>query len=128
VTIGYLAFRASSKSPPSAAEATYLTLFATITNLLAVGAWARVGRADPAHARSAVRRLFSIGQALTRTSQALERAIASGTPARVNQQAQVTLEEVSMAIFLVSDSIADWNEVHSEALREVLRDREGFGA
>ena len=75
-----------------------------------------------------MRRLFSIGQALTRTSQALERAIASGTPARVNQQAQVTLEEVSMAIFLVSDSIADWNEVHSEALREVLRDREGFGA
>ena len=127
ITIGYLAFRASSKSPPSALEATYLTLFATVANLLAVGAWARIGRADPAHARSAVRRVFSIGQAWTRTAQGLEQAMASGQPARISQQAKVTLEEVSMATFLVQDAISDWNEVHSEALVEILRGREGFG-
>ena len=57
----FLAVRSTGKSPPSDAENAALIAIAAGLNIIGASGLTRIGRADPRHARSAVRRLISVG-------------------------------------------------------------------
>jgi hypothetical protein len=48
--------------------------------------------------------------------------LASGKDRATITQAQIMTAEVGAAVLGLTDAINDWNEVHAEALAEVLRD------
>jgi len=52
-----------------------LVLLTALFNILGGNAFGRIGRADPKHARSAVRRLVSIGLALGAAQTEIEAAL-----------------------------------------------------
>lgn len=59
-----LAYRSQQPVPLTATEAAFLTLSASALNIAAGIGFARIGRADPTLARSAVRRLLNIGNGI----------------------------------------------------------------
>jgi Co/Zn/Cd efflux system component len=118
----YLAVRSTQSTPPSGTEAAFVTFFAAATNLLGVFAFSRVGTVSPQHARSSVRRLVTIARALTARYQNVSTTLDSGTEREKLIGASVLAAEVGTAILGITDAINDWNDVHPEALAEVLRD------
>jgi hypothetical protein len=89
-----------------------------------LGAWAfsRIGTVSPEHARSSVRRLVTIARTLTARYQTIT-TVLEGTNDRAKiTEASIITAEVSTAILGITDAINDWNEVHPEALAEVLMD------
>jgi hypothetical protein len=110
----WTAARAGSQAPPSSSE---FGIYALVSSLLSIfGGWsyARIGRTSPEHARSAVRRLLSIGRMI----RAARDSCSDG-----NQSLPQSLTEVE---WHVKDAMMDWYDVHKEALRDVLN-AEGMG-
>jgi hypothetical protein len=98
-----------------------LALFASFFNIWGGAQFARIGKADPKHARSAVRRLYTLGGSLIVASDDLKEAVAAGDDQKVVQCAYVLVSQVEAAQAHLLDAIGDWDDVHPEALREVLR-------
>jgi len=65
----------SQAVPPTVGESIFLVLLTALFNILGGNAFGRIGRADPKHARSAVRRLVSIGLALGAAQTEIEAAL-----------------------------------------------------
>lgn len=118
VTI-FLAVRSADQTPPSAAENAALVAIAAGLNIVGASGLSRIGRADPRHARSAVRRLISVGSTLATAQERLARARRGEDDLR----AAVTTAEAELVSIRphLMDSVRDWNDVHNEALREVAQ-------
>lgn len=112
----FVAYRSQGEEPPSAAEAAFLALSSSVLSIFAGSGFARIGRADPTLARSAVRRLFRIGVGVR---DSVERLDSSGHDEPTSAIAE-TVGRLSTLIPVLNDAIQDWNEVHPEALREVM--------
>lgn len=99
------------------------TLFAVVTAVLGIAGAAaagRVGRVDPSKARSAVRRLLTLGRTQGEDSLLLAEALESGDPIKLDRDARRVSANLLTGFRNLEDAIEDWNDVHPEALREVL--------
>ncbi len=122
LAVGYLAWRTTQPTPASAGEAGIFTLIAGATNILGAFAFSRIGAVSPQHARSSVRRLRTLANILATRYDTMNTTLASGKDRTTIIQAQIMTAEVGAAVLGLTDAINDWNEVHAEALAEVLRD------
>jgi len=96
-----IAYRSGQDEPPSAAESAFLVLASSALSIAGAAMFARIGRADPRHARSAVRRLISIGRDAGLATQQLELAIeADDIRALRNAAVTVNAQLVSMQLHL----------------------------
>lgn len=118
----YLAIRSSQPTPQTATEAGLFAVLAALANILGAIAFARVGTVTPQHARSSVRRLLTVARTLTTRYTSMTRILDSGSDKLAATEARIMTAEVQTAILSLQDAINDWNEVHGEALAEVLRD------
>jgi hypothetical protein len=111
--------RSSGKTPPSSSELAVLLALGAVLQVAGGASFGRVGRVDPQKALSAVRRLVSTGLAVRDLRAGLAGAQAGATAAT-----QRTLGQVDAALAVISrqleDAVRDWNDVHPEALKEVL--------
>jgi len=122
VAVVYLAIRSTQPTPQSASEAGAVAFIATVATILGSAAFATIGRVTPQHARSAVRRLLTVAQSLTTRYTRMTTVLGEGNDRSVAVEARIMNAEVESALLTLRDSINDWNEVHGEALAEVLRD------
>lgn len=122
LAVGYLAWRSTQPTPLPAAEAGIFSLIAGATNILGAFAFSRIGAASPQHARSSVRRLRTLARILATRYDTMNTVLAAGKDRASVVQAQIMTAEVGAAVLGLTDAINDWNEVHAEALAEVLRD------
>ncbi len=120
--VGYLAYASAQPTRQSPTDASFVAVLAALANVFAAFAFARVGTVTPTHARSAVARLLRVARTLTTRYTRMTEAIQNGSDRIVATEARVMNAEVFTAILTLSDAINDWNEVHGEALAEVLRD------
>jgi hypothetical protein len=119
----YLAIRSTQKVQPSASEAGLVTLVATVTSLMGSAFFARIGRADPRQARSAVRRLLEIGQPLAKRLERMEPLMAGGTTEALTIESRALAVEVVAALRGLEGSIAEWNAIHEHTLAEVMAEQ-----
>jgi hypothetical protein len=122
VAVLYLAWRSTQPTPQTPAEAGVATLVIGVSNVLGAYAFSRIGTVSPEHARSSVRRLVTIAKTLTIRYRSINAALDGGTDRAKIIEASIISAEVGTAILGITDAINDWNEVHPEALVEVLRD------
>lgn len=101
-----------------------MAFVATVANILGSVAFARIGSVTPQHARSSVRRLLTLARSLATQYTRMNTALAAGNDRTTVTQARIMTAEVETALLTLRDAINDWNEVHGEALTEVLRDVE----
>jgi len=110
----WIGARSVSNKPPGGSETMVALLFASVLQVVGGSAFSRIGNVDKNHARSAVRRLVRVGVAITNARVRLE-TVDPETPPIASAKAMLF-----EAQFAVGDGIADWNDVHEAALREVL--------
>lgn len=101
----------SVKQPPSEPEAAALVLLSSVFQITGGTLFGRIGRTDANHARSEVRRLITIGRSLGQSRNLLQ----SGDSNDLSVDRQ--LAGVSLQL---EDAIRGWNDVHKEALDEVM--------
>lgn len=118
--VSILVWTAYRSPQPSPSEMALLALFASAFNVWGGAQFAKIGKADPKHARSAVRRLLSIGQTLNLAGGSLQEAISQQDDFRIAVDARILVRQVDAAQLQLFDAIGDWDDVHPEALREVL--------
>lgn len=118
----YLAYQSVQPKPQTVTDAVVFAVLAALANVFAAFAFASVGAVTPTHARSAVARLLRIARTLTTRYTKMTEELETGTDRAVAVEARVMTAEVLTAILTLNDAITDWNEVHGEALTEVLRD------
>jgi len=119
--VGILVWTAFRSPQPTPSEMALLALLASTFNIWGGAQFASIGKADAKHARSAVRRLYTLGESLNLASETLQTAMLTDEVQRVGECTQVLLSQVGSAQAHLLDAIGDWNDVHPEALREVLR-------
>jgi hypothetical protein len=105
-------------------ESSLFALLTAVLNIAAAWAFGTVGRVDPKHARSAVRRLLTIGRTQAEDMVRLERALAVGDAIILEAEVRRASADLRTGYEQVLDGIRDWNDVHTEALREVLYNEE----
>ena len=106
---------------PPPGQLAFLQLLASAFNILGAVQFARIGKADPKHARSAVRRLYTVGVSLTVASEGLKSALETQDRQKTAECVQVILSQVEAAQRHLIDAVTDWEDVHPQALREVRR-------
>lgn len=116
----WLGLRSASPKPPSGSESAVLVIFSAALQIAGGATFASVGRADPGHAQSAVRRLIRVGTRAKESEGLVQHAIEFG-----NSTAQKrALGQVSVSLSVIQedamDAIADWNYFHTEALKELV--------
>jgi hypothetical protein len=116
----WAAYHTGGNKPLSGGEAAALVLVAATLNIAGGIAFGRVGRAQPQHARSAVRQLLALGRTLRRATERLQQCLASDDDTEIRIAAEVVSESISSCEIQVRNAISDWNEVHRDALREVV--------
>jgi len=116
----FIAYRSRQHFPPTAPEDSFLVFTSSALNVGGAYLFSRVGRADPRHARSAVRRLLTIGRTVGIAADRLAQGMPSGRPNAVRDAAIEAHAYLVAAQEALGDSLQDWNDVHKEALREVL--------
>ncbi len=124
LAVVYLALRSTQPTPQTAAEAGLVAFVATVANILGSVAFARIGSVTPQHARSSVRRLLTLARSLATQYTRMTTVLADGNDRSAATQARIMTAEVETALLTLRDAINDWNEVHGEALAEVLRNVE----
>jgi hypothetical protein len=119
--VGILVWTAFRSPQPAPGEMALLALLASAFNIWGGAQFASIGKADAKHARSAVRRLYTVGRSMVVASDDLRVAMASEDQERAAQCVYVLISQVEAAHAHLIDAIGDWDDVHPEALREVLR-------
>ena len=119
--VGILVWTAFRSPQPTPGEMALLALFASFFNIWGGAQFASIGKADAKHARSAVRRLYTVGRSLHAASGDLRTSLSSDDHQTVVECARVLLSQVDSAEAHLFDAIGDWDDVHREALREVLQ-------
>lgn len=97
-----------------------MVVVSSVLNVLGGTAFGRIGRVQPGHARSAVRRLLRVGRQVRTGRLDIEDSVSSGQAADLRAallRLDVRLDDLEGVL---KDAIADWNDVHGEALRKVL--------
>jgi hypothetical protein len=122
----FLGYRSQSDKPPSSSEAAFLVLAASLLGIASTGLFTKVGRADPSHAKSAVRRLLSTGQSLEVAVHELDRALADDTQPVLHDSVVSARAQLRTIQRPLVDAIQDWNDIHREALAEVLEGQRGI--
>lgn len=116
----WLGIRSASKTPPNATESGVLVIFAGVLQIMGGAAYSRVGRADPGHARSSVRRLLQIAARTSQARQQVEAAYDEQGPSK----SKAVLGQVSVHLSYIEDAamlaVEDWNEFHEDALRDIV--------
>lgn len=102
----------STTTPPSGTEAVALALLSSILQITGGTLFGKVGRTDANHARSEVRRLMTIGGSIRQVRILLQ------SDTNHSFAAEQQLDLVTMQI---QDSILGWNDVHKEALEELVK-------
>jgi hypothetical protein len=119
--VGILVWTALRSPQPTPGEMALLALLASTFNIWGGAQFASIGKADAKHARSAVRRLYTVGRSMVVASDDLRAAMASEDQERAAQCVHVLISQVEAAQAHLIDAIGDWDDVHPEALREVMR-------
>lgn len=113
-----------TEDPPSAGELGLLLLVTSAFQVAAGIQLGRIGRVEATHARSAVRRLATVGQTIALMKGRVETATDGGDAASVRR----TLWQIETGLGSVSahlqDAVRDWQDAHPEAVREVIAEME----
>ena len=118
----YLAYLgAEADKPPSRYEVLVLSGIAIVAQIVASFMWSRVGRADPSHARSSVRRLMQVHSRSDQARVRVERAFDLDISAR---EAHAELGVASAELSFIAENallaVEDWKEFHGPALRDLF--------
>jgi len=119
--VGILVWTAYRTPQPTPGELALLALLASMFNIWGGAQFASIGKADAKHARSAVRRLYTLGRSLDVASGDLRASLSTEDHQTVVECARVLVSQVDAAQAHLIDAIGDWDDVHREALREVRR-------
>lgn len=124
VTI-WLGVRSTSKAPPTPSENAVLVILAGVLQIGGGATIAKVGRADPSHARSSVRRLLQIAR---RTSEA-RKQVEAAYDEQAHVKSRPLLGQVSVHLSYIEDAavlaVEDWTEFHRDALRDIVEAEAG---
>lgn len=117
--LAWISVRATDPVPPSAPEQAILVLVSSALNISGGALYARIGRAYPQHARTALRNLRTVGRTVSLAINEIDFEIEAATkdvpmPSRI---VRAYLETVKLHL---ADSMQAWNEVHPEALRQLM--------
>ncbi len=110
----------SSTHPPSTAELGVLLTAAAVLQVWAGATFGRTGHVDPEKAKSAVRRLVTLGLTTQSLQVELESAVTSEDPSQQRECVIRADEALSAFGFHLTDAIADWTDIHAEALAETI--------
>lgn len=113
----FVAYRSQQPVPPTATEVAFLALSSSLLSIFAGSTFARIGRADPTLARSAVRRLLNVGRGMGSSISDLQTAVESEEGISLVHE---SIGRLTALLPEVLDATQDWKEVHPEAVREVL--------
>jgi hypothetical protein len=118
--VAYSAIRSTQPSPPTLAEAVVLQVSAAVAGLSGGIVFGRIGRADPRHARSAVRRLVTIGRNVGLIEMRIQASLASSDKNQISSNNRAAAEVVSAVKLQIYDSILDWKDVHESAVDDLV--------
>jgi len=119
-----LAFLSQEKEPPTAGTAAFFVFASALSTLAAATLYSRIGRADPRHARSAVRRLVTTGTELAIVVEELEAARVANNIQALRAAVLASTGRLHASQLNLLDAIRDWEEFHREALRGLVPEEE----
>jgi tRNA U34 5-carboxymethylaminomethyl modifying enzyme MnmG/GidA len=111
---------ASSKAPLSGMDLVVVLAAATVLQIAGGATFGHVGRVNPEKAKSAVRRLLTVGFSTRHLRTALQGSLHSTDVDELRATLIRMDEGLRFISWQITDSVADWNDVHSEALRDVI--------
>jgi hypothetical protein len=112
----WIGARSNDPKPPSFSETAVITLASSALSIAGGAAYGRIGRIEPGHARSAVRRLFRLG----RDVRGMRAEAIACEPFKSEEMLAHVISRLEGIEGVVVDAIADWNDVHPEALTQVM--------
>jgi hypothetical protein len=115
---------ADTGEPPTATETVALVVLAAVLQISGGAFFARRGRVEPEVARSAVRRIFSAGLAVQQLREECVVAEEANDVASYRRAVVRTSSTLAFVTRQLEDAISDWNDVHLDALAEVLEQQE----
>lgn len=115
----YIGVVGTSTTPPTGDELAAVLFLAAIFQILGGASFGRVGYVNEQKAKSAVRSLVVIGNQIAGLSSDLRLGLALGDET-LRSRAEVAAAQLQLIGVLVENSVQDWNDVHPEALIEVL--------
>jgi hypothetical protein len=121
--VGFLVWAgvlSTSMSPPSTPELIVLLAAGAVLQAWAGATFGRIGRVDAEKAMSAVRRLFTLGLTIRALRAELRESI-KANDATGHRDAVIRADEAMSAVgYHLTDAIADWTDVHREALAGMM--------
>lgn len=111
---------AASKPAPSRPELTVLLAASAVLQIWGGATFGKTGRVDPEKAKSAVRRLYTLGTTTRDLRIELESSILSNDPDRHRDSVIRADEAIRSLGFHLTDAISDWTDIHAEALQETI--------
>jgi hypothetical protein len=129
VGIGFLVWAGWLSSQPNRTPSTpeLITILGAAAALQIFGSatFGKVGHVDAEKAKSAVRRLITLGLLTARLRAELESSIESDDPTRIRDSVIRADEGFTALGTHLTDAIADWTDIHAEALEETIASLEG---
>lgn len=116
-----------SAGAPTQTEIVLLILVATVLQVGGGATFGRAGNVDPEKARASVRRLVTIGFDLQAMIISIEHGLETDTAGELRRSGITVDHGLRSAARHLEDSIKDWEDVHEEALAEVLEERTNSG-
>jgi hypothetical protein len=120
----YLGVMQGSSAPPSRSTSALLVVLAGVFQFAGAAKFLRIGRADPALARAAVRRIIKMTARTREARKVVELTYDVGSPVECKKLMGRVSVELSWLEEGLVDAMDDWYEFHETALRELV---EGIG-
>jgi len=114
----------SVEHPPSTSDIVILLAGSTTLQIVAGITFGRVGHVDVEKAKSAVRRLVSIGKSSAELREQMISALIKGSPDLLHDAVVRGDEGLKLITQNIADSVEDWIDVHSSALTKLLAEAE----
>jgi hypothetical protein len=124
----YLGVLQGATHPPSRATSALLVVLAGIFQFAGAAQFQKIGKADPALARAAVRRIIKMTARTREVRKLTELTYDVGTAAESKKALGRISVELSWLEEGLLSAIDDWNEFHYIALRELIEGIEDDGS
>jgi hypothetical protein len=124
----YLGVLQGATHQPSRATSALLVVLSGIFQFAGAAQFLKIGKADPALARAAVRRIINMTARTREARKAAELTFDVGTAAECKKLLGRVSVELSWIEEGLVNAIDDWNEFHKIALRELVEGIEDDGS
>ncbi len=123
----YVGVEGSHKAPPTGSALAAILAVAALFQIMGGAAFGRIGHVDEQKAKSAVRTLVLLGLNTASLAESLAGAAQGDDSEHLVRAALATAGQLALMGSFLENATQDWNDVHPEALVDVLADRATIG-